>query len=78
MNNFENPKTAYVVSPSDTVDLVSPSVLYVGGTGNLKVTSALNSGTITFYNVQAGTLLPLVVKRVWSGVTTCSGIIGMY
>ncbi len=78
MNRFENPQTAYVVTPSDTVDLEEPSILYIGNGGTIKVTSGINSGTVTLVNVVSGTTLPLVVNRVWSGTTTCTNIIGMY
>ena len=75
---YPNPYSAEAVTPSDSSDLTNPSVLYVGGAGNLKVTSAKNSGTVTFNNLAAGDFLPVVVTRVWSGSTTCSNIISMW
>jgi hypothetical protein len=78
MNRFENPTSAKAITPSDSVDLTDPSILYIGSGGTLKVTSADNSGTVTFINVVSGTTIPLVVKRVWSGTTTCTNIIGLY
>ena len=77
-NPFANPYSAITVSPSNTVNLKHPSVVYCGGAGNIKVTSATNSGTVTFNNVQAGEWLRLVVNKVWASDTTCSGIIATW
>jgi hypothetical protein len=77
-NSFENPQSAFNVTPSDISDLVAPSVLYIGGTGNIKVTSASNNGTVTFQNIPDGFYIPLIVKKVWSASTTCTNIIGLY
>ena len=71
---FQNPTSLASVTPNDSATFV-PSVLYIGGAGNIRFTSAENSGTVTFLNVDAGQWLPCVVNQVWSGSTTCSGII---
>ena len=75
--SYINPTMASAVVPSDTVDLISPSVIYCGGTGDIKVNAAKGLGAVTFGNVQAGTTLDLIATRVWDTGTTCSGIIAM-
>jgi hypothetical protein len=77
-NIFLTPFSAYTITKSDTSNLKTPSIVFVGNGGNIKVTSTENSGTVTFLNVASGTYLPLVVKKVWSASTTCTNIIGMY
>ncbi len=78
---YENPMSAIAIaSASGVVTLSTPSVLFVGGAGKIKVVSALNSGTVTFNNMAAGTFMPLVCKKIvfTSGATTCSGIIALW
>ena len=58
-------KSSIPVTPSNTVDLAAgpTRALWVGGAGNVDVITA--DGTAdTIYGVQAGTLLPLSVRRV--------------
>lgn len=63
---------------SDTVDLTNATRgLYVGSTGDVKV-DLVGSGTVTFKNVQAGTLLPIRVKRLYSTGTGVTDAIGLY
>ncbi len=69
---------AVVVTPSDSTDLTNVSrALYVGTTGNLKVTLQ-DSGTVLFTAVPAGVVLPIRVTRVWSTTTTASTIIALW
>jgi hypothetical protein len=51
--------------------------LYVGTTGNVAVTMSTGDA-VTFVAVQAGTVLPIRVKRVNSSGTTASSIIALY
>jgi len=69
---------AVVVSPSDSADLgyVTRGV-YVGTTGNMKVTMQ-DSGTVLFTGIPAGTTLPIRVTRIWSTTTTASTIIALW
>lgn len=78
IDNFSNPKNAGVVVPSDVLNLTNPSKIYVGNGGAIKVTSALGSGTVTLVNIGSGTMLPLVVVKVWSGSTTATNMIAMW
>jgi hypothetical protein len=63
------PGDAGTVTVSDTVDLLQPSVIYVGSAGNVRV--ATNQGTtVTFIGLQAGQVIPVQVRRVFSTGTT--------
>jgi hypothetical protein len=69
---------AVVLTPSDSTDLTNVSrALYVGTTGNIKVTMQ-DSGTVLFTAVPAGAVLPIRVTRVWSTTTTASTIIALW
>ena len=53
--------------------------LYVGGAGDLRITAIRDTDEeyTTFANVNAGSILPIQVKRVWSTGTTATNIIGL-
>jgi hypothetical protein len=70
------PGDAAVVTPSDTVSF-EPSVLYVGVTGNLRVTTAEGSDVL-FPAVPAGFVLPVRVTRVWATNTVASSIVRVF
>jgi hypothetical protein len=53
------------------------AVLYIGGAGNLKVTTSGND-IVTFAGIQAGTFFPVNVVKVWLTGTTCSDIIALW
>lgn len=69
-------QTGFPITPSDTVDLVSPTTagIYVGTGGTLTVTFL--SGRTVQLTVPAG-LAPIVVTRVWSTGTAASGLSGL-
>lgn len=71
------PAGAEVVTPSDTVNLGSPSVIYVGVSGNVQVTTA-NGDVVTFNGVPSGAVIPVQVIRVWSTSTTATNMIRIY
>lgn len=71
------PEDAAAVTPSDTADLPQFSVIYVGGAGNVKVTTAQGSA-VTFSGVNAGTVIPVRVRRVWSTGTTATLITAVF
>lgn len=68
----------YAITPHDTNELshVCRGV-WVGGAGNLKVT-LVGSGTLTLYSVQAGTLVPISPKIVFSTGTTATNLDCLY
>ena len=53
------------------------AVLYIGGAGNLKVTTSGND-IITFTGIQAGTFFPVNVVKVWAAGTDCTNIIALW
>jgi hypothetical protein len=71
------PGGAATFTNSDTINLPTPSVIYVGGLGNVKVTTA-QGDEVTFTNVQAGNVLPVQVIRVWATGTTASSLLRIY
>jgi hypothetical protein len=84
----ENPESATVdlsvswdysaVTPSDSVDLdVICRAIYVGGAGNV-VAVRHDGTTVTFTGVQAGTVLPIAVRRINSTSTTATGIVALH
>ena len=84
-DNFSRQKTltndpftnAVLVSPNDEEDLEAVTrAVYVGGTGNMKVTMQ-DSGTVLFTGIPAGTVLPIRVKRIWSTTTNATTIIAL-
>ena len=65
------------VTPSDSTDLpVTSRALYVGTTGDLRVTTAAGS-VVTFVNVPEG-LLPMRVARVHAAGTTAADILAVW
>jgi hypothetical protein len=71
------PGDAAAVTPSDTVDLTTPAVVYVGVSGSVQVTTAQGT-TVTFAGVPAGFVIPLQVRRVWSTGTTASSLVAIF
>jgi len=71
------PGGARAVTTSDSLYLSYPSVIYVGGAGNVKVTTAQNDD-VTFNGLLAGQVIPVQVIRVWSTGTTATNLIAIY
>lgn len=71
------PGGARVVVPSDSVNLAYPSVVFVGVSGTVQVTTA-QGDTVTFSGVQAGGVLPVQVVRVWATGTTATNMVAIY
>lgn len=70
--------SAAAVVPSDTADLPNYSrMLYVGVTGDIKVTT-LNGEVVTFKNVPVGTLM-VQARKVWAApATSASEILALW
>ncbi len=66
------------VTPSDTVPLSIGfcRAIYVGGTGNIKVTM-VGGGTLTFTGIPAGTILPVCATLIWATGTTATSIVAI-
>lgn len=71
------PGDAAAVTPNDSTNLSQPSVIYVGGSGNVKVTTAQGTA-VTFVGVNAGTVIPVQVIRVWSTGTTATSMTAVF
>lgn len=71
------PGGAAAITPSNTVNLANPSVVFVGTTGNVRVLTA-QGDDVTFNNVPAGAVLPVQVIRVYSTSTTATNLVGIY
>ena len=67
------------VTVSDTVNLPQGvcRALYVGVTGNVVIVDG-HDFVRTFYNAQAGSVLPVQVKRVNSTNTTATQLLALY
>jgi len=63
------PGGARAVTVSDTVDMPTPAVIYVGAAGNVKVRTA-QGDEVTFIGLLAGQVIPVQVIRVFSTGTT--------
>jgi hypothetical protein len=71
------PGGATAITPSDTVDLATPSVVYVGASGNVQVTTA-QGDQVVFLGLSAGQVIPVQVIRVWSTLTTATSLLRIY
>lgn len=71
------PGSAASVTPSDTLDLPTPSVIYVGVSGNVRVTTAQGTDVI-FSNVSSGQVIPVQVIRVWATGTTATTLVRIF
>ena len=71
------PGGAVSITPSNTVNLANPCVVYVGATGNVRVLTA-QGDDVTFVSVPAGAVLPVQVIRVYSTSTTATSLVGIY
>lgn len=86
VNNFaaftpglDSPATgAAAITPHDTNELTTVSrYIYVGGTGNLKLTTVTGE-TVTFESIPVGTVLRIAAKLVFSTGTTATKLVAMY
>jgi hypothetical protein len=75
---------AAAVTPSNTANIPSISggvnngcVVYVGGDGDLKVTTS-GGDTVTFVGLTAGMFIPVQVVRVWATGTTATNIVALW
>ena len=66
---------AVVISAADHTATTKSRALWVGSFGNVKVDLRDGASTITFNNVQDGTLLPFRVVKVYKTGTTASNMV---
>lgn len=72
-------RTAVAVTPSDTTDLTRGTCrgLYIGATGTVVVQTE-EGVTLTLAGLAAGSILPLMVRRVLATGTTATGLHAFY
>lgn len=70
-------KNAATVTASDATVFTQPSTIYIGTAGNVNVTTQ-GGQTVLFSNLNAGTILPVLVTKVLSTSTTASNIVRLY
>lgn len=70
--------TFRAVTPSDTIAIKNgpARALYVGGAGNIVAINE-NDEAVTFVAVPAGSILPIVTKRVNATNTTATSIVAL-
>ncbi len=72
-------RDAFAITPSDSTDLVDiPKAIYVGAAGSLVCTLVDDTSSVTFVGVQAGSILPIRAKRVFSTGTTAASLLALY
>jgi hypothetical protein len=71
------PGGAAAVTPSDSANLPTPSVVYVGTSGNVVVTTP-QGGQVTFANAPSGSVLPVQVLQVRATGTTATNLVRIY
>lgn len=83
--NYTQSGRAAVVTKSDTELIASPSggdnyegcILYIGGTGNVRVLT-IGGDDVVFSGVPAGTTLQVKVRKVFSTDTTATNIVALW
>lgn len=74
-------KNIKVITPNDSTDLTDVTkALYIGSAGAVAVIAADDTVAVTIPGVQAGSILPIRVKRVMATNTTVTAgnIIALY
>jgi hypothetical protein len=64
------------ITPADSDLSAQMRALYIGGSGNVRITDP-QGNVVTFVGAVAGTVLPVMAKRVWATGTTATNIIGL-
>jgi hypothetical protein len=64
------------ITPADSDLSAQVRALYIGGSGSVKITDPQGTA-VTFVGAVAGTILPVMAKRVWATGTTATNIIGL-
>jgi len=78
-SGLDSPGTvAFAVTPHDTNELSYVTRgIYVGVGGDIKLTT-VGGSTVTFVDVQTGTILPIRAKVIYNSVTTADSLIGIH
>jgi hypothetical protein len=71
-------QSAVAITPSDSVNLVNPSLAIIATVaGTIKV-DMLHTGTAITITLLAGVIYPLRVKKIYSTGTAATGITALY
>jgi hypothetical protein len=68
---------AIVISGSDHTLTYASRALWVGSTGSVKV-DMIGGATLTFVNVQDGTLLPIRISKVYQTGTSAQNLVAVW
>lgn len=69
---------AFEITPSDTNNLLHPTIaLYVGTGGDIKL-ELISGETVTLTNLVAGAWHPISAVKVYASGTDCDEIVGAY
>ena len=71
------PNGARAITLSNTVNMETPATIYVGGAGNVAVTT-FNGDDVIFVGMPAGGIVPVTVIRVWVTGTTATSLLACY
>ena len=71
------PGDAAAVTPNDSVNFSTASVVWIGTAGNVKVTTSQGTDVV-FTSVPGGTVLPVQVLRVWATGTSATNIVRIF
>lgn len=69
---------AGTITPHDTTLLPQPAFVYVGSSGDVSILMDGGRNSVTFANVNAGTVLPVLAARVNATGTTATSLVAMY
>lgn len=70
-------RSAVAVTTSDSTNIPTTDALFIGGAGNVAVTT-VNGDVVTFTAVPVGTILPVAASRVMATNTTATFILALY
>lgn len=66
------------ITGNDSTDLAKTTKgIYIGTSGDLRVTLKKDSTPVTFTGLSAGIIHPIEAKRIWVTGTTATGILGL-
>lgn len=68
------PNDATAITPNDSADLPQSGIVYVGGAGDVKITT-LAGNDIVFYGLTAGSTVPVRAKKVFSTGTSATNLV---
>jgi hypothetical protein len=74
---LSHPEQGAAVTPHATNPLPNAGLLYIGGDGNVAVTTSGGSD-ITFIGVKAGSFLPVKISHVKVSGTTATNLLVLY